>query len=515
MKAFSVPALLYIVIVGLLPNAAFSSPYVITLDVSPECKSCWSERADDSCNSVCADYCDSNAQTGQSINRKPSCEHLQDLMMNYHARVETCKSHGPNMQNECNRQQFNIADAALDAAKVEHRTCKREPDGLQTFKSLKCYQIYQQCQNHCRAGLKAYSIQGNLTLYTDILSEDSTEVFENSCKVAWANSGFDQIFNDYTVERDRLLGQPTCVAQQPADPPAGGGDGTDATPPAEPDKEEPEKKDRTNSKPTNPVTQGMNALGQLSQFAQPFLMQPQPGGIGVDYSGGAAAPQQAAQPYRGVQFDSPNYFNVPGSGAMGDADAPFIDAGDSNNSKTDYKDFSGNSGSNSGGSTGGGMPAMMMGGGNMGSQSGGGSGSSSSRAVRRPKKKDRTLFSNRPEEQGPSGAFAGPVDPSATTQQVARKVGFDKNGQQIDRSFDPSKYAPKINDVYNRAINSQAMERAMRRAAGFETMSSENSRGYTDWHKTHHIHPGQLSIFKQVRICYIMKYSSTSTTCGQ
>lgn len=505
--------------IGLLPIAAFSqSGYELTLNVQDSCKACWVNSANGStdCESQCSAYCDSSGTSGRVAGGKPSCEDFKSFMSAYVERVQTCTVAEPrNMEAACNNdEQKNFAQAHLDNALREHNNCTVQSEHYTRFQQLECARAYNRCrQQACAEGdfAKLVGPSGVLTLYMTKSAAHSTLAFENGCHKVWVQSGFENIFGNYSQKKDAALRQYKCLNNNP-EPPSGGGDDTNDPPADKAKDKEDEEKEETRKK-SNPVTQGMNSLGQLAQMAQPFMAQP--GGQAIDFTGGGV-PVQNAQNFRPSYPipDAPDFFNTGVPSGYPEADEPFL--GDEGQNGRPRAELNNNSQGNSSGTGGGGMGMM---GGHMMGQQGSGSASSASSSGGRPRrgaKRDKTLFSSRNEEGGVGGGVLGSdgASPAALTKHVARKVGFDQNGQHVDQSFDASKYAPKINDVYNRAINSRAMDRAMKRAAGFETLSSENSRGYTSWHKTHNIHPGQLSIFKQVRICYILKYSTSYGTCG-
>ena len=517
MKAISTLLLLNFLTIGLLPRAAFSQNQ-ITPSVSDDCKRCWvnNETSDvnSRCRSACSDSCNDSIEQGRPQNGQVNCNDLNKLMEEYQSKALRCTKVHPNeMERACSSQNLNLAISHLDAAKRAHDRCEQSPTEFTAFNELSCVKVYYQCKSECETEQRVHYRLGNYTLYTGIAREHSTQAFEGTggCAQKWSTpidrtNSFESLLNNYNAHKRQALAQQQCQQRPAPDTPE--------PPPADSDKdkdkdEDKDKKEKTN---TNPVTQGMNTVNQLAQMAQPFLMPSTTNyAPGTDYSAVKPIEQYGAQPYRSA-FDSPDYFNTGNTGDM-DFDEPFFE--DANGQGAQFKNFNNNN--QGGGSNRGGQSGSMMAGGMMGqAPSGGTPPASSGRTARRPKKKDKTLYSSRSEGEGSgSSVLSGdPAQPGAVTKHVARKVGFDQNGQQLDASFDPSKYAPKITDVYNRAINSSAMQKAMRRAAGFETMTSQNSRGYTNWHTTHHIHPGQLSIFKQVRICYIMKYSSSAGSCG-
>ncbi|MCO5114492.1 MAG: hypothetical protein M9899_10000 [Bdellovibrionaceae bacterium] len=512
MKAISTLLLLNFLTIGLLPHAAFSQNQ-ITPRVNDECKRCWvnNETSDVNslCRSACSDSCNDTVEQGRPQNGQVNCRDLDKLMEQYQTKALQCTKRRPNeMENACSHAQLNLAISHIDAAKRAHDRCEQTSPEFTAFNELDCVKTYYSCKLECETERVHYRVSGNYTIYANMIAEHSTQAFERGCAQKWSTpvdriNSFESLLTNYNAHKRQALAQQQCQQPSPPtpDPPA--------NPPDDDKEKDKEEKEKTN---TNPVTQGMNTVNQLAQMAQPFLMPPTTNyAPGTDYSVAKPIEQYGAQPYRSA-FDSPDYFNTGNTGEM-DFDEPFLDEG-GNGQGANFKNFNNNQG---GAAPRGGQGGSMMAGGMMGqAPSGGTPPASSGRTVRRPKKKDKTLYSSRSEGEGSSGSILSndPAQPGTVTKQVARKVGFDQNGQQLDASFDPSKYAPKINDVYNRAINSSAMQKAMRRAAGFETMTSQNSRGYTNWHTTHHIHPGQLSIFKQVRICYIMKYSSSTGSCG-
>lgn len=502
------PLLLLALGILALPDAAFSTN-MLTIRASDECKRCW-YYAGSGCERNCAGSFDENIPQGRIQNQLPSKEDFEKLMIEYHKRAQNCMNEMPTELGEaCLRPgTIDALQRHLTLGLNKEKECKDSASDLSDYRNHTCVTTYNRCEQIVCSGNVTYS-NGTTIFDVSLLDEHGSIAFQEGCGKTWRTFNLESMYEDFITQRSRH--RAACNYNN------GGNTDTTANTTEEeaaiPVERVQENETRDPAKPNaNPVNQSMQALGGLAQMAQPFLVQNN--AQGIDYMGNQM-PQAIPQHYRQgapvkMPSDMPDFFNTTPN--VGDFDEPFLGESTTASTGSGNNNLSGsqNNMMNQGG---GGYPMMgggagMMMGQNSGNQSGGAP--PTGRRAARANKKDKSIFSSRHEE-GDSAVFANPAD---TTKQVARKVGFDQNGQKIDQSFDASRYAPQINTVYNRAINSKAMNNAMRRAAGFETMSSDNSRGYTDWHKHHNIHPGQLSIFKQMRICYIMKYSSSMGSCG-
>lgn len=154
----------------------------------------------------------------------------------------------------------------------------------------------------------------------------------------------------------------------------------------------------------------------------------------------------------------------------------------------------------------------------MGAGLGGMMGSGSSGNSNSPTKAGGKSSGKRLKDKSMFGKYAGSTGGSGLVESESNKKsknGFStssKGGLAGNKNpkFNASKYHAQIMAAYNKGNSSRAQVMALRRAAGLkvETFDEKRKKGYTDWHAEHKIHPENISLFMQARICYNTKFRS-------
>jgi hypothetical protein len=166
--------------------------------------------------------------------------------------------------------------------------------------------------------------------------------------------------------------------------------------------------------------------------------------------------------------------------------------------------------------SGSGMNAL---GGSPGNSNQGAANKTGSRGGTRKKSKDKTLFGK--SENGSNTYSSSSISPSNKSKNKygglsGSGLGARSSLYDSSKKFDASKYHQAIMASYQKGVKSKAQQRAERRAAGLslESRDEKAMRGYSLWHQENKIHPDNISLFMQTRICYHTKFSSNfRATC--